>query len=189
MLAFKNQWGEHNLKNLLAATAVALCMEVDPETIKREVSSLPVAKFREEKVFENEILTIYNDTTATSPEATIVAVERFLSPNQNLILIAGGTDRELDFTKWSTDLKKYLDQINLILLSGSATEKMKKALGLESYEEYDSLEECVEFALEKAKSLEGKSVILFSPGAKSFEKFKNEFDRGEQFNDIVKKLP
>ncbi len=186
MLAFKNQWGEHNLKNLLAATAVALCMGVDPETIKREVSSLPVAKFREEKVFENEVLTIYNDTTATSPEATVAAVLRFASKEGNLFLIAGGTDRELDFTKWSTDLKKYLDQINLVLLSGSATEKMKKALGLESYEEYDSLEECVKFALEKAKSLKGKSVILFSPGAKSFEKFKNEFDRGEQFNDIVK---
>jgi UDP-N-acetylmuramoylalanine--D-glutamate ligase len=86
------------------------------------------------------------------------------------------------------DINKNLNKMNLVLLSGSATEKIKNVLGLESYEEYASLEECLRAALEKVKNLEGKSVILFSPGAKSFEKFKNEFDRGEQFNDIVKKL-
>ena len=50
-----------------------------------------------------------------------------------------------------------------------------------------SLEECLRVALLKAGQY-NKSVLLFSPAAKSFEKFKNEYDRGEQFNDLVGKL-
>ena len=47
----------------------------------------------------------------------------------------------------------------------------------------DTLEECADLAFKK---MLGKTTILFSPSAKSFEKFKNEFDRGEKFNKIIK---
>ena len=53
--------------------------------------------------------------------------------------------------------------------------------------EFDSLEECIEFAKKQTDKIKkGKSALIFSPGAKSFEKFKNEFDRGEKFNKIIK---
>ena len=158
-------------------------MWVTKEVIEKAIATLPAIKFRQEKVFADEKLEIYNDTTATSPEATIAALEKFCINNKKVILIAGGTDRELDFSHWGEQIKKFLTAEDIILLSGSATEKMKKALKNWQIEEYDNLEACLAKALNKSPNL-----ILFSPGAKSFEKFKNEFDRGEQFNVIIKKL-
>ena len=64
-----------------------------------------------------------------------------------------------------------------VFLAGSATEKMLEA------NIYDTLEECIKTAL----ALNTK-IILFSPACKSFEKFTNEYDRGQQFNDLVKQL-
>ncbi|MFH0804214.1 MAG: UDP-N-acetylmuramoyl-L-alanine--D-glutamate ligase [Candidatus Zambryskibacteria bacterium] len=200
---FIKLWGEHNLQNFATSSLVALTLGISPEEIKKQISSLPQIKFRQEKVFENERLSIYNDTTSTSPEALTAAMERFLSDGEKAVFISGGTDRELDYRKWAETAQKLIKPENLILLSGSATEKMKKELDGDSFNEFNSLEECFKKALEivkkaptslklPARTLQagrrGASKIIFSPGAKSFEKFKNEFDRGEQFNLLVNKL-
>ena len=52
---------------------------------------------------------------------------------------------------------------------------------------FKTLSECVTHAFRTARTLKGKTTILFSPGAASFEKFLHEFDRGAQFNHLVKK--
>ena len=184
---FIKKWGEHNLLNLFASILAVKTMGVSEEKIKDLITTLPQIKFRQEIVFDNNILEIYNDTTATSPDGTIAAINRFKSV-KNLLLISGGTDRDLEFDKWAEVVDKNIKRENLILLSGSATEKMKKSLGWGSFNEVDTLLDCVSRAVEIVGSLEGKSVILFSPSAKSFEKFKNEFDRGEQFNSIIKDI-
>jgi UDP-N-acetylmuramoylalanine-D-glutamate ligase len=155
---------------------------------------LPQIKFRQEKVFDNGQLQIYNDTTATSPEALTASMKRFLPDEEKVVFISGGNDRELDFKQWAETAKRLVKPENLILLSGSATEKMKKELNWDNYNEFDSLEKCFKKALEiiekapTSSRLRGASKIIFSPGAKSFEKFKNEFDRGEQFNLLVSQL-
>ncbi len=184
---FVAKWGEHNLANLVVAIRVAKIFGIADDKIKERIETLPQIKFRQEKVFDNGEIEIYNDTSATSPEATIAAVERF-KVSENLILISGGTDKELEFDGFAKEIRNMIKPENMILLSGSATEKMKKELNLDSYNEFDTLEDCVKKALDLAKSLIGKKVILFSPASKSFEKFKNEFDRGEKFNVIVKEL-
>lgn len=195
---FIKKWGEHNLLNLYASILVARVLGVSDEEIKTRIFTLPQIKFRQEKVFEGESpsqnasadrgkVEIFNDTTATSPEATIAGVQRFRG-EQNFFLISGGTDRDLEFTKWAEAVKGGVKPENLILLSGSATEKMKMELGFEQYNEFDSLSECFKEALRKSEEVAEKSVILFSPSSKSFEKFKNEFDRGEQFNAMVENL-
>jgi UDP-N-acetylmuramoylalanine--D-glutamate ligase len=185
---FAEKWGEHNLQNLLAASLAAEVMGVSREKIKEASLMLDNVKFRQEKVYESSRLAIYNDTAATSPEATIAAINRFGASTHNLILIAGGTDRELDYRAWGKVVGDKIKPENLILLSGSATEKMKKELGKHAYNEYDALGECIKKALEVAEENIGKTAILFSPGAKSFEKFKNEFDRGEKFNTMIGNL-
>lgn len=183
---FIKHWGEHNLQNFEAACLAALIFGVSREDMKKQIVDLPQVKFRQEKIFDDGKLQIYNDTTATSPEALMASMQRFLSSEEKIFFIIGGTDRELDFKNWGEMTKKLLKPENLIFLSGSATEKMKKELGWDNFNEFDTLEECFNNALLMAKS-KTKSKIIFSPGAKSFEKFKNEFDRGEKFNALLKK--
>lgn len=181
---FKKQWGFHNLQNFKVARRVALTLGVSPEEIKKQIPTLPQIKFRQEKIFDNGKLQIYNDTTATSPEALTASMQRFLLSPEKIVFISGGTDRELDFKQWAEAVKAIIKPENLVFLSGSATEKMKKALGWSDFNEFDTLEACFEKALEIVKN-EKMSKIVFSPGAKSFEKFKNEFDRGEKFNVLI----
>ncbi len=181
---FVKEKGEHNLENLLASSLVAHLADVPWEKIQSAVSTLPPIKFRQEVIFRNERLTIINDTTATSPEGTIQAIKRFGSPET--ILIIGGTDRDLNFKELGEIIPQFIQPDNLVFLAGSATEKIRLALGNFAVDcpSYDSLQECIEVTLKKASQYP-KSVVLFSPASKSFEKFKNEYDRGEQFNELV----
>ena len=103
------------------------------------------------------------------------------------ILITGGTDRQLNYKVWARAVKRKIKPDNLVLLEGSATRKMGQELRVKNYElrTKKTLSECVHDALKMAGQYP-KSVILFSPAAKSFEKFKNEFDRGRQFNKLIR---
>ncbi len=178
---FSLKFGEHNLKNFLAAASACAALGITQEQIISSIDTLPQIKWREELVYEKDGLKIYNDTASTSPEAFISAAKRFKS--EDTFFIVGGTDKGLDFKGWAEFVKSNLDPEHLVFLSGSATEKMKADLGWGKFNEFDTLEGCFDFAMDK---MGNKGMLVFSPGAKSFEKFKNEFDRGEKFNDIVK---
>jgi UDP-N-acetylmuramoylalanine--D-glutamate ligase len=183
---FTKKWGEHNLFNLSAASLMAFLCGISWLEIQQRIKILPQIPFRQEIIFENKKIKIINDTTATSPDGGIAAIERFGGPN--CVLITGGTDRQLDYSKWTRIVSKTIKRENLIFLAGSATEKMIKSLNLplEKVMVYDTLKECIQVGLAKARKL-GNAILLFSPAAKSFEKFKNEFDRGKQFNALIRK--
>src|SRR3989344_2573832 len=181
---FIERWGRHNLENLLASALAANTFGVPLPRIVKSIDSLPQIKFREQVVFKSKRLEIINDTTATSPEATIAAIERFGHKNANLILITGGTDMRLDYKKWAKIVKKYVRLGNIIFLKGSATKKMLTNLKYRGTSLLENLSDCLDRAIKIALGSEHKSIILFSPGAKSFEKFKHEFDRGERFNEL-----
>ena len=178
--------GEHNIANLMASAMAAHLAGVEWEDIQRKIKSLPSVPFRQEIIFADDKLSIINDTTATSPEGAIQALKRF--GGLETVLITGGTDRQLDFAKWAEVLKQNIQPGNVVFLAGSATDKMLIVLDDWSAAApvCDTLEECVDTAFKKTGNY-SKSVLLFSPASKSFEKFKNEFDRGEQFNVLVKK--
>lgn len=182
---FIKEKGEHNLKNLLASALVAHLAGVPWDKIQTNIPSLPQIEFRQEIVFKNKKLMIINDTTATSPEGTAQAIKRFGGPET--ILIIGGTDKDLNFTELGKVIPGFIRPDNIVFLTGSATDKIRLALGdfATNCPSYDSLRECVEIASKKASQYP-QSVILFSPASKSFEKFKNEYDRGEQFNNLIK---
>ncbi len=184
--SFADDHGEHNMMNFLAAALAAHLAGTSWADIVRRMKTLPGIQFRQEIIFKNTKLTIVNDTTATSAEGGIAAAERF--KGLAAVLIAGGTDRGLEYDGWAKVIRKDIKPQNLVLLTGSATLKMLASLGSFAREAVlcNSLEECLDAAFARAKTYK-KATIVFSPGAKSFEKFKNEYDRGEQFNKLVKK--
>ena len=195
---FVKKWGAHNVQNFMAAALAAHVTGAGWEEIAARMKTLPGVEFREQIVFKNERLTIVNDTTATSAEGGIAAVERFALPRRSVrakagsalpqcILIAGGTDRGLEYGGWAKAVRKKIAPKNLILLSGSATNKMMKKLGAftKGVIPKETLEECFDMALVRSATYRN-ATIVFSPAAKSFEKFRNEYDRGERFNALVK---
>ena len=185
-------FGNHNLQNLMTAALAAHTAGLDWSLIKKTVKTLPQIKFREEVIWQNGGLTIINDTTATSPDATVAALKRFAYRGSTSILIAGGTDKNLEFDDWARAVKKFVMPENLFLLEGSATARMLDSLNRIGYFKktaprlYLNFNTLLTSGLKRAKIIKGKKILLFSPGAASFEKFKNEFDRGEKFNDFIK---
>jgi UDP-N-acetylmuramoylalanine--D-glutamate ligase len=107
-----------------------------------------------------------------------------------VVLITGGTDKNLDFSELAVKIKTDIEKNNLFLLKGSGTAKLLEELkkidyfeNSENIETYGSFEE---IANSIKLNHQKKCAIIFSPGAASFELFKNEFDRGEKFNIIIK---
>ena len=186
---FIEEWGEHNVENLKAAAHGAHALGVPWETIEARLVSLPHPPHREEVIVDGADIMVVNDTTATTPDATVAAIRTFKNKG-TLILIAGGTDKELVFDKWAQVVQNELTPERVVLLEGSATSKMIDSLAepfRDNIRSFDSLEKCIERALDVAQNKDEKTVILFSPGAASFEKFTNEFDRGKQFTSLIHK--
>jgi len=215
---FSEKMGEHNLENFLS-TALAIVL-YDPKWkfTKKLVDSLPQIPFRQEIIFSKAGLIVVNDSAGTSPDATIAILRRFSktssfrtasrNPRSSLftvdpvsrhgmtngiLLITGGTDKDLEFKELAKEIKKTLTPQNLVLLNGSATKKL--ILELEKIKFwgkdkkiilFETLEECTEYARNILH--DSKGALLFSPGAASFEKFKNEFDRGNKWNAIIQKI-
>jgi UDP-N-acetylmuramoylalanine--D-glutamate ligase len=194
---FAEKMGEHNMQNLLATVLAVTLFEnnLTPSTRlrinKKMIDTLPQVPFRQEIIFSGRGLMVVNDSAGTSPDAVIAAIRRFsnlgVQPPSKIVLITGGTDKDLQFADLAKEIKKSVPTKNLILLSGSATQKLTKELyslgGLTS-KLYETLDECVDAAF--AALINKKGTIVFSPGAASFEKFKNEFDRGEKFAAAIR---
>lgn len=174
--------GEHNLANILAAATVAMIMKVSPRQIKLAVKKFTGLHDRLEFVRKVDGVAYYNDTTATSPDATISALRAF--NKQPIILIAGGTDKKLPYEHLAKLIKQRVK--SLILLPGTATVKLQAEL--KNYSRIllaRNMVEAVKFAKHLAPA---KSIVLLSPAAASFGLFRHEFERGEAFKKAVYKL-
>jgi UDP-N-acetylmuramoylalanine--D-glutamate ligase len=175
----------HEKDNLLTAMLVAHLVGMDGTDINELIKDLPNPILRQQKVFEDKNFTIINDSAGTSPEATMAAIEKFRK-DKNFVLITGGTNKDLNFKDLAQKISKNVKLKNLFLLEGSATDLLIPELSLLYSKEvgaYENLEDIIDVVSQEFD----KATIVFSPGCASFEKFKNEFDRGEKFNKLVRK--
>ena len=180
--------GEHNLENALAAITVALLYGISTAQIKTVLHRFKGIPHRLEFVRQVNGVKYYNDTTATSPEGAIAALMTFKSKKRKIILIAGGHDKNLDYTQLVKQINKTVKA--LILFKGAATNKILSALNRLPGYRFPVIEVAgMKQALKQAGKFAKKGdIVLLSPGAASFGIFKNEFDRGNQFIKLVKKL-
>ncbi len=173
--------GGHNLENAACAKAAALALGINEEIIREAVESFQGVAGRLELVREVNNVAIYNDTTATTPEATLAALRAVSSKGKRPILIMGGHDKGLDMHELLTEVPRLAKRV--ILLTGTGTERILPFL--EDASVYDTLKPAMEEALRYA--LPGDAIV-FSPGFASFGMFVNEYDRGDQFNALVQAL-
>lgn len=183
--------GKHNIDNVLAAVTVAKLYQVSNKSIKKVLNKFNSLEGRLELVKIINGVKYINDTTATIPEACLAALNSFPS-NKQIILIAGGNDKNLDFSQLAEMVNKKVKKI--IFLEGTATPKFKKALEgqieltgsqLKIIGPLNSMEQAVVEAEKEAKE---KDIVLLSPAATSFGLFRHEFERGEAFVNAVEDL-
>lgn len=173
--------GKHNLSNLSAALAVAKLLKIPDSSINKVLREFKGIEGRLELIKQSRGVKYYNDTTATTPEAAIAALKMF----RNIILIAGGADKSLNFKELAKIIAKRVK--SLILLPGTATLKLRKEMEKFTVPTFEirSMKDAVKKAGKLAKR---GDIVLLSPGCASFGLFQHEFDRGKQFQKCIEEL-
>jgi UDP-N-acetylmuramoylalanine--D-glutamate ligase len=179
--------GLHNRYNAALAMHAAEELGVGAKIIREVIEHFKGVPGRLEYIRELDGVKIFNDTTATTPDATLAALRAF-GTMRNTVLILGGADKNLDMGHLFLDMPNYVKAV--VTLPGSGTDSVNPELKKLEKENIvvkhaKTLEEAVKDAV--TLSRKGDNVVL-SPGFASFGMFKNEFDRGDQFNEIVKNL-
>ena len=177
--------GEHNKENIAAAVEVAKLVKIKQADIKKAVASFKGLIYRLQLIRSLRGVEYYNDSFATTPEATITALKSFTKP---IILIAGGADKGSNFKQLAKIIKNKVKFV--ALLKGQATAKLKKDLlavgcSKEQLIVFDNLKSAVKASQQQAKIGE---VVLLSTACASFGMFENYKERGRLFTEAVEKL-
>lgn len=170
--------GMHNRYNAALALTAARALGVDDAVSRKALESFKGVPGRLELVREVSGVKIYNDTTATTPEATLAALSALDTDEKNIVLIMGGADKDLDMNKLLFEIPNHTKRV--ILLPGTGTNRVLEFLPGASV--FDDFKKAVDEAFAAAGP---GDIILFSPAFASFGMFKNEYDRGDQFNALV----
>ena len=178
--------GNHNFQNIAAALAATKTL-VDTDIAVQAVKEFKPVEHRIEFIREIDGVKWYNDSASSSPTRTLSGINAF---NENIVLIAGGYDKNLDYEPLA---KPVVDKVSALILIGQTAEKIFEAVKTEADKQNkkidiymcDSLEQTIDIAKKTAKKGE---VVLFSPASASFDMFKDFADRGHKFKDLVNKI-
>lgn len=173
--------GRHNRANLAAASRVLFDLGLSDSEIAVAVASFKGVPYRQETVARIDGVTWVNDTTSTTPDAAIAALEGLAPP---FVWIAGGSEKHLDFGPLADLAQRRREQIRaVVMLPGAASQRLGESLAGQELHPVATMPEAVRTAAALARR--GDTVLL-SPACASFGLFLNEFDRGDQFNDAVR---
>jgi UDP-N-acetylmuramoylalanine--D-glutamate ligase len=172
--------GRHNAENVLAAAIAAARAGVSHEAIAAAVRTFRAVEHRLEFVRSVGGVDFYNDSKATSVDATLKAVDAFPG---NLWVILGGKDKGLDYSQLREALAA---KAHAALLIGAAAAKIADQLrGAVPLVDAKTLDEAVAKAYDAARP--GDTVLL-APACASFDQFRSFEHRGEVFKQIVNQL-
>ncbi|MDE2887939.1 MAG: UDP-N-acetylmuramoyl-L-alanine--D-glutamate ligase [Gemmatimonadota bacterium] len=171
--------GKHNLSNALAASGAALSNGVAESDIAAVLRTFKGLSHRLERVAEIRGVTYYNDSIATSPDRTQVALSA-LPPG--LVLIAGGYDKGLAFSTLGRQIGRRVSHLVLMGQTSDAIAASVPAGSTTRILRADSLDDAVSAAAKRAAP---GSTVLFSPASASYDRFRNFTERGDRFRQLV----
>ena len=172
--------GAHNAENLMAALALVFSVVPAPpiNLLKKGICEFRTGQHRLEIVKRADGITYVNDSKATNPDSLIVAL-RALGAEKNVCLIAGGLDKNMDFTPVLTEK----DRIKAVFLIGECKNKLANLWKNDiSCVIFKTFEDAVLAACDEAGP---GDVVLLSPGCASMDMFKDYKDRGQKFTFII----
>ena len=178
--------GIHNLENICTALALTKKL-VNTEKAVDTIKEFAGVHHRLELVRTLNGVEWYNDSASTTPTRGISALKSF---NKEIVLIAGGADKNLDYTPIA---KPIVEKVKSLILIGQTANKIYTAVKneLENQNKTLDIHMCETFreSLELAKRIaKPGQIVLFSPASTSFDMFKDMYDRGDQFREEVNKF-
>ena len=173
--------GKHNLKNAMAAAAVANLLRIRKQTIRESLSNFQGVEHRLEKVLKIQNVQYINDSKATNVNAVFYALDSMTTPT---IWLVGGVDKGNDYYELMALVN---EKVKSIICIGLDNSKIIEAFGnvVEVMVEVESMDDAVRTA--QRLSEKGDTVLL-SPACASFDLFKSYEDRGNQFKEAVRNL-
>lgn len=173
----KKMRGQHSQENIMAAILAAREHGAKHEAIQRIIDSYGGMPHRLEYVRRVGGVEFYNDSKATNVHAVMRALDSF---DENVILIMGGKDTNLNYTPLKEKIRR---KVKSLILVGEAKERINRDIG--DFSEtflIGTFEEAVHIAFQKSRI---SDYVLLSPGASSFDIFDSYVERGNYFKEIV----
>jgi UDP-N-acetylmuramoylalanine--D-glutamate ligase len=176
--------GEHNQLNGALAYVVLKKLGIKNEQIENSLKNFKGVPGRLQFLKTIHGIKIYNDTTATTPHATVAAIQA-LGNGKNISLIIGGHDKKIDLKVLKKPIEKYCSFAAVLESSGGERLRKEKIISSIPHQYFSDFKKAVKSALENTPK---NGILLLSTAFASFGMFKNEYDRGEQFEKIIKNL-
>lgn len=126
-----------------------------------------------ELVGELDGIRFYNDSKATTPHATLAALEGF----EHVVLIAGGRNKGIDLSVMGS-----ASNLRGVVGIGEAGPEVREVLGWLPGAVATSMSEAVEVASSMARQ---GDVVMLSPGCASFDWYGSYGERGDHFRSVV----
>lgn len=179
--------GQHNIENACAAITVARAHGLTIDAIEDGLRNFKGLPHRLEYVRKFNGVDYYNDSFSSAPPASVAAIKSFTRPE---IVIIGGYDKSNDFSILIDTLKS-MSNVKEVVLIGQIRHALSdqfKAAGVNlktTILDATMMDEIIQYVSTIA---EDGDVVLLSPGTSSFDMFKDFYDRGDQFRNLVNKL-
>jgi UDP-N-acetylmuramoylalanine--D-glutamate ligase len=172
--------GLHNVENVLASFAAGLACGADPESMRETVANFKGVEHRIEFVDEIRGVKFYNDSKATSVDATTKALEALSEGEGKTVLILGGRGKKAPYAPLIDLIKS---SVRTLVLMGEDADNIESQLkGHAEIIRATTMDDAVAKGFESAKP--GDAVLL-APACASFDMFKSFEERGEVFKKAV----
>ena len=175
--------GLHNVENVLAALSAGLACGASPESMRETIKNFRPVEHRMERVAEINGVTFYNDSKATSVDATLKALEALSEDEGKIVLILGGRGKQAPYSPLASLIRGHARK--LILIGEDADTIERELSGEAETERAVDMADAVRRAFNAA---EPKDAVLLAPACASFDMFKSFEHRGEVFKSEVQSL-
>jgi len=175
--------GTHNVENVLAAMAAGLACGAAPESLRETVRRFQPVEHRLAEVVEVRGVRFFNDSKATSVDATMKALEAFAGEPCKVVLILGGKGKQAPYSPLADLIKERVRKMILIGEDAPVIESELKDAA--PFERAIDMHDAVERAFAAAES---GDVVLLAPACASFDMFESFEHRGRVFKNEVSGL-
>lgn len=172
--------GLHNVENVAAAFAAGIAAGASIESMAATAKQFNPVEHRLEFVAEIARVRFYNDSKATSVDATTKALEAFAQDAGKIVLILGGRGKKAPYEPLASLVKS---KVRKLILIGEDAETIEKELG--GFASFEYASDMSDAVTRSFKAAEKGDVVLLAPACASFDMFESFEHRGKVFKSAV----